>query len=155
MDVVFSNGVLHHTPDIKKSLREAFRVLKPNGEFWIILYHKHSIFHWLSVVLFDYILTLKFLSLSYQERLSIIEYTTSRERPLVRLYSRNQISSLLRNTGFRLDKCLVRKLGPEDFPSIFILKKVWNILPLWFLSVLGKAFGWYVIVRGVKPERSS
>ena len=43
-DIVFSNGVLHHTPDIGKSFREAYRVLKQGGEFWVIMYHKNSIF---------------------------------------------------------------------------------------------------------------
>ncbi len=28
-DIVFSNGVLHHTPDMRAAFAEAFRVLKP------------------------------------------------------------------------------------------------------------------------------
>jgi len=30
-DVVYSNGVLHHTPDIEKAFSEAFRVLRKGG----------------------------------------------------------------------------------------------------------------------------
>ena len=48
-DVVFSNGVLHHTPNIDRSFREAHRVLQRGGSFWVLLYHKNSIFHWLSL----------------------------------------------------------------------------------------------------------
>src|SRR4030042_3588992 len=31
-DIVYSHGVLHHTPDIKKALKEIYRVLRPDGE---------------------------------------------------------------------------------------------------------------------------
>lgn len=37
-DLVFSSGVLHHTPDTMGSFRECFRVLKPGGVAKITLY---------------------------------------------------------------------------------------------------------------------
>jgi SAM-dependent methyltransferase len=37
-DMVFSSGVLHHTPDTQKSFRESIRVLKPGGVAKITLY---------------------------------------------------------------------------------------------------------------------
>jgi SAM-dependent methyltransferase len=37
-DLVFSSGVLHHTPDTLRSFRECFRVLKPGGIAKITLY---------------------------------------------------------------------------------------------------------------------
>ena len=41
-DVVFSHGVLHHTPDISAALREIHRVLKPGGRAIVMLYHRGS-----------------------------------------------------------------------------------------------------------------
>ena len=41
-DIVYSWGVLHHTPDTAKALAEAQRVLAPGGELRIMLYHRHS-----------------------------------------------------------------------------------------------------------------
>lgn len=41
-DLVFSNGVLHHTPDTPRAFREAHRVLKPGGLFLFSLYHPCS-----------------------------------------------------------------------------------------------------------------
>ena len=55
-DVVFSNGVLHHTPDMPKAFREVARVLAPGGSFWVILYHKTSVFYWLKLFLTDQVL---------------------------------------------------------------------------------------------------
>lgn len=36
-DIVFSNGVLHHTTDWKKGIEELIRVLKPGGWGWLYL----------------------------------------------------------------------------------------------------------------------
>src|ERR1043166_728629 len=41
-DLVYSHGVLHHTPDIVTALREIHRVLKPGGRAMVMLYHRGS-----------------------------------------------------------------------------------------------------------------
>ena len=45
-DFVFSNGVLHHTIDIKQGLNEIFRVLKQEGKCWLYLYGGKNSFFW-------------------------------------------------------------------------------------------------------------
>lgn len=42
-DFVYSNGVLHHTPDPQKSFDELFRVLKPGGHAKVFLYRRGSL----------------------------------------------------------------------------------------------------------------
>jgi ubiquinone/menaquinone biosynthesis C-methylase UbiE len=41
-DLVYSHGVLHHTPDIRAAIREIHRVLKPEGQATVMLYHRGS-----------------------------------------------------------------------------------------------------------------
>jgi len=41
-DVVYSHGVLHHTPDIDAAVQEIRRVLKPGGRAIVMLYHRGS-----------------------------------------------------------------------------------------------------------------
>jgi SAM-dependent methyltransferase len=41
-DRIYSWGVLHHTPDTGKAIREAIRVLRPGGEACVMLYARHS-----------------------------------------------------------------------------------------------------------------
>ena len=43
VDAVYSSGVLHHSPDIVKSIAEVHRVLKPGGKAFIMLYATWSI----------------------------------------------------------------------------------------------------------------
>lgn len=41
-DLVYSWGVLHHSPDTARAIAEVFRILKPGGEAKIMIYHKWS-----------------------------------------------------------------------------------------------------------------
>jgi ubiquinone/menaquinone biosynthesis C-methylase UbiE len=41
-DLVYSHGVLHHTPDTAAAVSEIHRVLKPNGRAVVMLYHRDS-----------------------------------------------------------------------------------------------------------------
>ena len=41
-DLVYSHGVLHHTPDTAAAVREVHRVLKPGGRAVVMLYHRDS-----------------------------------------------------------------------------------------------------------------
>jgi ubiquinone/menaquinone biosynthesis C-methylase UbiE len=41
-DLVYSHGVLHHTPDTAGAIREVHRVLKPGGRAIVMLYHRDS-----------------------------------------------------------------------------------------------------------------
>src|SRR5713101_72381 len=45
-DVVYSWGVLHHTPDTGRAVREVHRVLRPGGQARIMLYSRRS---WVAV----------------------------------------------------------------------------------------------------------
>lgn len=41
-DLVYSHGVLHHTPEIGKAVREIHRILRPGGRAVVMLYHRGS-----------------------------------------------------------------------------------------------------------------
>ncbi len=42
-DLVYSSGVIHHTPDTPKAMREIIRVCKPGGRCKVMIYHRHSL----------------------------------------------------------------------------------------------------------------
>ncbi len=41
-DLVYSHGVLHHTPNPERAVREIYRVLRPGGRAVVMLYHRDS-----------------------------------------------------------------------------------------------------------------
>lgn len=48
-DLVFSHGVLHHVPDIRKAQTEIHRVLRPGGELVVMLYARWSLNYLVSI----------------------------------------------------------------------------------------------------------
>src|SRR5579863_6998923 len=48
-DVLYSHGVIHHSPEIEKIVSEIHRVLKPGGQAVIMLYHKNSFNYYVSI----------------------------------------------------------------------------------------------------------
>jgi ubiquinone/menaquinone biosynthesis C-methylase UbiE len=49
-DIVYSNGVLHHTPDTEAAIAEVHRVLKPGGRAVIMLYCRSSFHYWFDLL---------------------------------------------------------------------------------------------------------
>lgn len=149
-DVVYSNGVLHHTPDMEAALCEVARVLRPGGGFWVLVYNRHSIFHVATLFLFTYLLTGRWRHESMADIRSEIEYTTSEGRPLVNVYSRREVKQMLRRAGLRVDRTWVRKLTVEDLPAPGKLGWLWRATPQRVLDAVGKIAGWYVIAQATK-----
>ena len=48
-DLVYSHGVLHHSPNTQKAIDEIYRVLKPGGKTIVMLYHKNSYNYWVNI----------------------------------------------------------------------------------------------------------
>jgi SAM-dependent methyltransferase len=48
-DIVYSNGVLHHTRDTERAVAEALRVLRPGGLAVVMLYCKSSFHYWFTL----------------------------------------------------------------------------------------------------------
>jgi len=42
-DIVYSWGVLHHTPDTAQAVREVWRVLRPGGTARVMVYNRHAL----------------------------------------------------------------------------------------------------------------
>lgn len=102
------------------------------------------------VFIFDHVLRLGFLKRSLKERRSMIEYTTSKELPLVNVYSCRNLKKLLEKSGFTIKSLWVRKLVNEDLPALPLVGRLWRFIPQRWLDFVGKAFGWYVIAKARK-----
>jgi ubiquinone/menaquinone biosynthesis C-methylase UbiE len=51
-DLVYSHGVLHHTPDTQRAINEVHRILKPGATAIVMLYHKRSYNYYGNIMLF-------------------------------------------------------------------------------------------------------
>ncbi|HSP16230.1 MAG TPA: class I SAM-dependent methyltransferase [Thermoanaerobaculia bacterium] len=97
-DVVFSNGVLHHTSDTTRAVREVHRVLRPGGRVVLMLYSRHSALYWMHL-LPKALLSGKFFTNREEEWIGY--FTEGRPKfsnehnPITRVYSKRQLRELL------------------------------------------------------------
>lgn len=143
-DVVYSNGVLHHTPDTAGAIREVHRVLRPGGTAKIMLYHRNSLNYWFEIVVRRGILGAEFLrGRSSEEIMSrVIEFSDHEARPLVKVYSRKEAVELF---GMFSDvKVDVEQLIRSElrFLSGFVSESLFKRLR--------ESIGWNVIVTATK-----
>jgi ubiquinone/menaquinone biosynthesis C-methylase UbiE len=93
-DVVYSFGVIHHTPNTEKALSEIWRVLKPGGRLYLMIYSKGLNF--LVRLFLFHIGKGHFLHQDLQA--TINQYTEYRRNsPLTKMYSKRQARNLLKD----------------------------------------------------------
>ncbi len=144
-DVVYTFGVIHHTPDTQKAVNEIHRVLKPGGRAIIGVYQRYSAFYLFSVLLDSYLLRLRFLRESYRRTLSRIEYRQhSSACPMIKLYSRRSLRRLLHH--FREVRIECAHLNRSHFGILG------RCLPVAFARRLESrgTLGWYLIAKCTK-----
>ena len=145
-DRVSSNGVLHHTPDMPRALREQHRVLRPGGEARVILYNRRSLHYAVSQVMWRGVLKGGIRrERSIEGVLSAgVETSSIGARPLVRVYSPTDVRNALRRAGFSGVRASVRHFNWLDVPGGRIL----GTRAPGLTDTIGRVAGWYVIGYG-------
>jgi 2-polyprenyl-3-methyl-5-hydroxy-6-metoxy-1,4-benzoquinol methylase len=153
-DFVWSWGVIHHSANTEQIVRNVFRVLKPGGEFRLMVYHRRSLSGLYCLV--RGLFTGKFFQgMSRQQVLSF--YT---DGFLARFYTRRELRELLGRAGFSSVDTRVLGQKSELLPlpgkgvSGRVKHTLLRILPDWVaeraLSVAG--YFLFAIARKSVPE---
>ncbi len=126
-DTVYSFGVLHHTPDIARSVSEVHRVLRPGGIAYIMLYHRDSL-------------------VNLAHRLLRLPYESPRDRkdhcPVVYTFSRAAARRLFRD----FPSVSVH----ADYPFTFGFGPLATRSPLVVRRALGRAIGWHLMITATR-----
>lgn len=144
-EVVYSYGVMHHSPDTPRCIREAWRVLKPGGQAKIMLYHHPSVT--------GLLLWLRYGVLEGKSlRRSVFDHL---ESPGTKTYTREEACSLMRGFG-NVDTRLV--FSPGDLllhqPSVRFQSTpyefVWRVYPRWLIKRLARRWKLFLLVSATK-----
>lgn len=140
-DVVYSNGVIHHTPNTVHVISEIRRVLKPGGMCIIMVYAEHSLHYWRNLV-WGLGLDQRMLDqVSVGELMSQkVELSDHGSRPLVKVYTAARLRRMF--GAFRKINICKRQLIGEELPP----RLKW--MPL---DLAGRMMGWNLIVKARKP----
>src|SRR6266542_4315200 len=143
-DVVYSNGVLHHTPNTAGAVREVHRVLRPGGQARVMLYHRGSAAYWGEIILRHGVLHGELLRGHSPEDIMgrYVEFNESGASPLVKVYSRGQARKLF--SMFSEVKIQVEQLTRSE---LYFLGR---LVPERMLRHLRRIVGGNVIVSALK-----
>jgi glycosyltransferase involved in cell wall biosynthesis/ubiquinone/menaquinone biosynthesis C-methylase UbiE len=142
-DVVYSNGVIHHTPNTRSVVREIRRVLKPGGRAIVMVYAENSLHYWRNLV---WAIGLRQGQLADWSMGEIMSRSVERSdnagaRPLVKVYTRRRLRELF--AGFEDIQIVQRQMVGAEKPRL--LQRV--PLPL-----LGQLMGWNLIIKARKSH---
>lgn len=141
-DLVYSFGVIHHTPHPENIIREIRKYMGPQSTLKIMVYHRYS---WKVLwILFKYgkgqFWKLDELIAKYSE--------AQTGCPVTYTYTRNSVKKLL--DSFKITKVMVEHIFPYSIPEYkeYKYKKVWYfaIMPTIFFRFLEKTIGWHLCV---------
>ena len=148
-DLVYSFGVIHHTPHPERVLDEIRKYVKPESTLKIMVYNRWS---WKVLwVLFIYGKG-QFWKL---DRL-IAEYSEAQTGcPVTYSYSRTDGRRLLEAHGFEVKDVMVDHIFPYSIPEYvqYRYKMVWYFrwMPRFLFRALERAFGWHLCLTA-KPK---
>ena len=141
-DVVYTNGVIHHTPNTLRVVGEIRRVLKPGGKAIVMMYAEHSWHYWYRLVWEQGVKHHLLDSYSIGEIMSRkVEITKNDARPLVKVYTARRLRSMF--ADFQSIEFFKRQLITSELPE-----------PLQWVPVeaAGKLGGWNIIIKASKPR---
>lgn len=149
-DLLYSWGVMHHSPNTPACFAEAYRVLRPGGRARIMIYHTQS--------LVGLMLWLRYGLLAGRPNRRMAEiYAEHLESPGTKAYSPGEAVQMLRDAGFSEVSCRVQ-LSHGDLlkgnvgsrhsgPLLAAAKSLW---PRWLLERVAGGFGLYLLLEARK-----
>jgi SAM-dependent methyltransferase len=146
-EYAYSWGVLHHSPDLARSVGELMRVVRPGGEFGVMLYNRHSILYWYQILYLEGLLHAerKFLT-----PLQLASRYTDGDRqegnPHTWPVTVHEMRELFRPYSSRLD---VRVLGTDIVPILELaIPGVTKLVPRIVWKAWARRWGWSVWIAG-------
>lgn len=128
-DVVYSWGVLHHTPDTRRAIDEVKRVLAPGGRLKLMLYHRHSWVAWAAWMRFCLLRGRPYDNLSVA--------VSHVESPGTKAFTKDEVVDML--------------VGCVDI-TVRPTLTVWDRRFAPGLSrLLGNRLGWFLLIEAAKP----
>ena len=134
-DLVYSWGVLHHTPDTEQAIKEVYRVTKPGGEICIMLYHRHSL------VALQMYLVYGLFAFKPSRKVEDI-FAKHHESPGTKAYTVAEVERMFSS---------FKRLRIDIQPTPYDLRyKRDKHFPQWVGKLIPRRLGWFMVIRGQK-----
>ena len=149
-DLVYSWGVLHHSPDTPQAIREVFRVLKPGGSARIMIYYKYSLVGFMLWLRYGLMRGRPFLSLKevysrYLESPGTKAYSIPEAEALFCDFSDVELSTVLTHGDLLSSAAGQRHRGI----CLSIARRIW---PRWLIRSLFRKNGLFLLIKATRSD---
>jgi SAM-dependent methyltransferase len=139
-DLVYSWGVIHHTPDTGAAARELFRVARAGGKVLAMIYNRHSLVTLQAYLMYGLLngrplRPLRDIIASHLESPGTKAYTVAEARQLFAFLDHVRVTPVV--TPYDL------RIGRDRF------------LPSWMAKLVPARLGYFLVIEGTKPVRVS
>jgi SAM-dependent methyltransferase len=149
-DVVYSYGVMHHSPDTQKCVSEAWRVLKPEGEARIMLYQHPSITGFMLWLRYGWWRGQSIRRCVY-ERLESPGTKTFTIAEVRAMFAAFEVISVDR--VFSPGDLLKHKPSPRFRGGIY--RWIWKLFPRKLAGKFGQRWGLFLLITARKPKAAN
>ena len=130
-DLIYSFGVLHHTPNIDNALENIYKMLKPGGEFKCMLYARNS---WKYFKILD----------------GLDQYEAQNNVPIANTYTHNEVNELLIKHHFKNISIQQTHIFPYKIPEYkrneYVKEDYFQSMPRELFACLNKNLGWHLCI---------
>jgi len=147
-DLVYSWGVLHHSPNTPRTITELYRVLKPGGVAKVMIYNKYSLVGfmlWLYYALFRLkpFTSLNTIYANHLESPGTKAYTPKEARRLFSQFNSVQIKTVLTHGDL-----LESNVGQKH--SQIVIKIAKSLYPRKLIKRFGTRWGLFMLIHAIK-----
>lgn len=139
-DLIYSFGVIHHTPHPLRAIDEVKKYMDKNSEFKIMVYNRNSYKTWWIIIKYGF-------GQFWKKDKLIAKYSEAQTgSPVTYSYTKKTIHNLL--DGFSTKNMFVDHIFPYSIPEYkkYEYKKVWyfRIIPAFIFRWMEKTWGWHL-----------
>lgn len=148
-DLVYSWGVIHHSPNTPKAVQEIHRILRPGGECRIMIYHTWSFVGYMLWCRYALLRLRPFTSLKtiyskYLESPGTKAYTVAEAKAMFSAYENVQIETVLTHGDL-----LTSKAGQRHEGTLLNIAR--KVFPRGIIKALFPKHGLFMLIKGRKP----
>ena len=147
-DLIFSFGVIHHTPHPEKILKEIHPFLSPQGRLKIMVYYRYS---W--KVLW---IVMKYGKFQFWKLSKLVaKYSEAQTGcPITYIYSKKEAKKLFESSGYRVLKMEVEHIFPYKIPQYvkyqYVKEWYFRWMPQKLFNYLESLLGWHLCITAAK-----
>lgn len=142
-DLIYSFGVLHHTPDYKKAFREIAKIMQPKTELRMMVYHKGAFKTHQILEEYDY-------DYAHAEELVAKHSEAQTGCPVTYTFTPNTISEALEEVGMVATSIEIDHIFPyriEQYKKYeYVREDIWQ-MPDETFKAFEKRYGWHLLIK--------